>query len=169
MFSGLSRTPTGRSWIGLMGRCFRPSHTAFKHYGARGITVCSFIAASPWSIVGLIGHRPANKTLDRINNDMHYSCGKCQQCRDNGWTMNIRWATKSEQCNNRRTSHRLEINGEIKTVEQWSRFSGVSSKRIHARIKRGWTGEKLIMPPLPPCTHLPCSLSATSVVEKTRN
>jgi hypothetical protein len=132
----------------MMDRCFNATGFNFERYGARGITVCQFISNSPWSIVGLIGHRPQGKTLDRINNDGHYSCGHCDQCKQNSWRMNVRWATRSEQGLNRRTNHKLKINGEVKCVDEWAKLAGLGRQVVGQRLKRGWTGPDLLKPPV---------------------
>ena len=35
-----SNTRLYKVWCSMKGRCNTPSHTAYKNYGARGITVC---------------------------------------------------------------------------------------------------------------------------------
>jgi hypothetical protein len=47
----------------------------------------------------------------------------------------IAWDDASTQANNRSSNHRLEIDGEVKTVAQWSRVSGIGSKTILHRLK----------------------------------
>lgn len=83
-------------------RCFDPKRRDYKDYGERGITVCAglrhFQVFREES-----GDPPTPKhTIDRIENNGNYSCGKCLQCLENGWPKNIRWATRKEQAQNRR-------------------------------------------------------------------
>jgi hypothetical protein len=100
---GMSRTPEYRAWAGLKSRCTNPNVEGFKHWGGRGIKVCRAIRKSFVYFFGLVGRRPSkNHSIDRRNNNRHYSCGKCKECRNNRWKMNMRWATSSQQMNNRR-------------------------------------------------------------------
>ena len=83
-------TPTYRTWDSMIGRCARPSHGAFHKYGAKGVRVCARWRESFVAFLSDMGARPADKTLDRIDNDRGYEPGNC------------RWATRSEQERNKR-------------------------------------------------------------------
>lgn len=89
-----------RLWTNIHRKCNNPTDRAYRNYGGRGITVfkdwqsidkfCDYI-------INILGHRPSPEySIDRIDNDGNYEPD------------NLRWATRSQQNNNRRCSVRLE-------------------------------------------------------------
>jgi GrpB-like predicted nucleotidyltransferase (UPF0157 family) len=85
---GMSNTPTYRSWANMLHRCQNPRVPSYRHYGAKGITVCK-----RWllfkNFLADMGVRPKGRTLDRIKNHLGYKPSNC------------RWATHRQQINNR--------------------------------------------------------------------
>jgi len=132
---GKNKTPEHRIWVGIRSRCRDINCRDYKYYGGRGIKVCKrwdeFI-----NFLKDMGIRPtANHSIDRINNDGDY----CPE--------NCRWATISEQRNNRRTNTRILFLGETKTLSQWAKEFKISRKTISYRIKRNWSiAESILMP-----------------------
>lgn len=101
---GLYGTAIHQTWKSMVERCYTPSHSSWKYYGERGIRVCLFLKKNPENLLSEVGLKPSHEmSIDRKNNDGHYSCGHCSECMSNGWTMNIRWATPKEQAENRRS------------------------------------------------------------------
>lgn len=105
---GLTGSATYRSWKNAKGRCFNKNNPQFRDYGARGIRMCvRWISFE--SFLEDMGLRPEGMTLDRIDNDGHYSCGHCRECSRKGWSLNCRWASPKEQAYNRRPKSRLNL------------------------------------------------------------
>jgi hypothetical protein len=102
----------------MIWRCHNPNSVNYHIYGGRGIRVCdewrasslAFLrwAASSGYVTGL--------QIDRINNDGNYEPSNC------------RWATRSQNCQNRRKASA-------------SKFKGV--RRIAGSLQRPWQARVL--------------------------
>lgn len=130
----MSQSRLHKTWSGMKSRCYYENDISYKLYGGRGIRVCDewkddFIAFRDWALSH--GYRE-NLTIDRIDTNGNYEPRNC------------RWATVKEQANNRRSSHFLTMNGETKTIQQWSDELGIKDVTIHARLKNGWGIEKAL-------------------------
>lgn len=125
-----------RIWLCMKQRCYNPNQTAFHTYGGRGIKVCEewkhdFSAFKEWAEAH--GYTD-NLEIDRIDNDKGYSPDNC------------RWITHKNNCNNRRASFLVEIEGVKHTLPEWADISGIDYKSIYNRYYRGIRGTELIKP-----------------------
>ncbi len=104
-----NRHPLYNTWLGMRQRCFNPNYQDYRRWGGRGITIC-------WGWRGPegfqhfvvdMGERPRGTSIDRRNNDGHYSCGHCPECLREGWPANCHWATVEEQQHNKHDKRKL--------------------------------------------------------------
>lgn len=122
---GLSKHPLFKTWNGMIARCYNPRSKTFRLYGARGIKVCDRWRKSVEAFIEDMGPRPSPEhTLDRKNNMGDYEPDNC------------RWATDSEQNNNRRNSVRITAFGRTLSMADWSRETGIDRDLIWQRIMR---------------------------------
>lgn len=128
-------------WRNMKDRCEKQHYSAYKWYGARGITVCTnwenidnFIE---WAwLSGYQNHL----TLDRIDNDSGYA------------PMNCRWANASQQANNTRRNWPIAAFGEVKNFTKWIEDPRctVSGPTLKKRILSGMSAEDAMQKPVIP-------------------
>lgn len=125
-------------WSGLKSRCENKHDKAYSRYGGRGISVCRFISKSPANLLSVLGERPIGRhpsgrpvwTIDRIDNNGGYWCGKCRDCVSSGRIKNIRWATSFQQNQNSRSNRMVYFNGRKMCLAQASRKTKIHTKKI---------------------------------------
>lgn len=154
---GSAKNPLFTLWRGIIRRCMKPEHRSYKGYGSRGIRLCH-----GWHDLNKfsseMGPRPSLKhSVDRKDNDGHYSCGNCTQCLENGWIMNCRWATMAEQSLNRRNTVKITYQGVTKPLLEWANERGIKPPTLACRIRAKWPPEqalgfeaRTLQPPTPP-------------------
>lgn len=130
---GQSKSKLYCIWSSMVSRCNSGKSKDCRDYHDRGICVCeewkSFPSFSSWAnangyIDGL--------SIDRIDPNGNYEPSNC------------RWITMREQANNKRNTIYLTLNGERKTLIEWSRSFGISPKLVRQRLSKGWSAERAL-------------------------
>ena len=111
----------------MKDRCYNDHTSKYKDYGARGITICnewleSYTKFRDWAVEN--GYQE-NLTLDRIDNDGNYEPSNCH------------WATRKQQAQNRRSSKKYTINGEVHCLKEWCEILNLNYSTVYNRIYRG--------------------------------
>lgn len=111
----------------LLKRCYDKTSSDYHRYGSRGI-----IVQTSWresfenfyqDLINTIGLRPSKLySIDRIDNNGNYEKN------------NIKWSTKQEQANNRRSNKLITAFNRTQTSMQWQRETGISYRQITRRI-----------------------------------
>lgn len=142
---GLSKNPAYQVLNRMKQRCYNKKCREYPLYGGRGILVCDGWRTSYQKFMIDMGPKPPNTSIDRIDNDLHYSCGECAHCREMGWVKNCRWATAKEQANNRRSNRLVTAFGESRTLSEWQDHTGVSQFAILYRLNiLEWSPERAV-------------------------
>lgn len=110
--------PLYHTWADMLARCYNPKSASWPSYGGRGISVCN-----RWhhfaNFVEDMGPKPDPAlTLERSNNSKGYGPGNC------------RWATRTEQCHNRRR-FKTNTTGETGVVAVTKRITRYAARYDH--------------------------------------
>ena len=128
-----TKTKLYQVWCSMRARCYRPSHSDYYLYGARGIKICEewlvdYMNFYNWAISN--GYKedlpPKTLSLDRINVDGNYEPHNC------------RWVTLKKQANNTRRNHYITLENETHTISEWAEIYNINSTTIQKRLKKGW-------------------------------
>ena len=108
-------------------------NTTDKTYREKGVKCCEewndYLNFRNWALNNGYGD---NLSLDRINNNGDYSPENC------------RWADKYTQANNTSANHLITVNGETKTLSEWSDEKGINYSTLRSRVNRSHlTGEAI--------------------------
>lgn len=127
---GMTGTRIYNIYHNMKNRCYNPNDDRYKDYGGRGIRICDewlgehgFENFCEWSMVN--GYAE-NLTIDRVNVNGNYEPNNC------------RWATNTEQSNNKRTCVYLTFFGVTKNLKEWCNCIGENYKKMYGRYYRGY-------------------------------
>lgn len=134
--------PLYNIWDHMRGRCNKPSNTAYRDYGGRGIKVCSdwdqFEDFYLWSLENG-WERDKGLSIDRIDVNGNYHPNNC------------RWATQQVQNSNRRNTRIINYHGnKICPAKIWLKvkdYAPISYAAFYTRLVSGWDFEKTINTP----------------------
>lgn len=135
----------------MIERCEYDKARSYPKYGGRGIRLCERWRSDYKNFYADVGDKPAPElSIDRVDNDLGYDCGKCEDCACRGVvTPNWRWATRLEQARNKRNTTWLTMNGVTLSAGEWSDRTGLPQPAIYARkVISGWSDEKTLSTPL---------------------
>ncbi len=120
-----------RTWNSIRMRCTKPSQVSYKHYGAKGIKVCSRWMNSFENFLADMGQAPSkDHSIDRIDSAGDYEPSNC------------RWATSKEQARNTSRNKTYMVGGVVGClIEHCDRY-GISPSTAHCRMSRGWSPEE---------------------------
>lgn len=113
-------------WRGMKARCLNTNNTSYQLYGGRGISICNewLNDFSSFQLWALNNGYADNLSIDRIDTNGNYEPNNC------------RWATATDQNNNKRNNHYLTIDGEIKTLSEWCKIYKVDREKVKYNLKK---------------------------------
>ncbi len=130
-----SHTREYDTWISMRSRVLNPKNKRYKHYGERGITICS-----RWddfrNFFADMGKRPRGLTLHRSDNDGNYCPENCV------------WATSETQARAKTNTRWVTCWGRTQSLADWADDCLLPYSTIHARLGAGWAPEKAFTEPV---------------------
>lgn len=110
----------------IITRCYNKDNKDYRFYGAKGISVYQDWLDNPihfeeWALAN--GYED-NLTIDRKNETKDYSPDNC------------RWITMEENARWKSTTNRIDVDGEIKSGQQWAKYLGFSQNVINTYIRK---------------------------------
>lgn len=146
---GLRKTSEYVAWANIKARCTNPNRPDYENYGKRNIKMCKAWQNSFKAFYEDMGAKPDRSySIDRIDNNKHYSCGHCNQCIKNNWTRNCQWADSTTQNNNSRRNNYIKYRGKKQTLAQWAKALNINPNTFRSRLYQGWTIKRMIETPV---------------------
>lgn len=133
---GMAYANEYKIWCLMKARCYNRRSPEYHRYGGRGIFVSDEWRNSFSAFYRDMGDRPEGYSIERIDNDKGYSKENCK------------WATYEEQCNNKSTNIKIEINNQVKSLKEWANISGIKYRTILGRLTHHWNPTDAIFKPI---------------------
>lgn len=136
----MTGTPEYKSWQHLLDRTSNPNNRGYADWGGRGIKVCARWREPDGlgfaNFYEDMGPKPGPEySIDRIDNNGNYEPGNC------------RWATRTQQVRNRRTSVYITYRGVTHHLCEWAAITGLSYETLRFRHRRKWDVESMLSLP----------------------
>ena len=127
------------TWGHMKSRCYNANNNVYYLYGGRGIKVCdewrdNYQCFKKWALAnGWDLHaKGMEQSIDRIDPNKDYEPDNC------------RWVNAQTQALNKRNNFFITINGESRSITEWSRLKNIDPGVIRRRYyKYGLRGEDL--------------------------
>lgn len=127
---GLRHTKEYICWMRMKDRCFNKNSKDYKNYGGRGISVCDEWKNDFEQFYKDMGEKPANTSIERIDNNKGYSKDNCK------------WDNSFNQCRNKRTNVWINFNGKKMILTDLANFLGISRAKLESRLKNNYYQEE---------------------------
>jgi hypothetical protein len=132
----LTNTSLYRVFRSMKERCSNPNCESYHYYGGRGINVCNewrndFLSFHKWAYEN--GYKK-DLSIDRIDNNGNY----CPE--------NCKWSTSKEQANNKRNNILISYEGNLVSITEASRLSGIAHSTLNSRVINKCNPDKLFIP-----------------------
>lgn len=129
--NAVTRHPLYGRYKGMFGRCYNENNIDYKHYGARGISVCERWTSPPRDLTGFFNFIEDMESsyfdgseIERIDVNGNYSPDNCT------------WVCRKSQVNNLRRNRKLKGFGIELNVVEWGYLLNFNCKMLDDRINK---------------------------------